>query len=162
MEIKNKKNAIAVYEHLNKEVLLSNNIIIALMANIAVETGGTFDYETKQVGRETPAYGLFQFDPLGGIYGLYQDYLGYVRGDDSAERQLDMLVDILLMYWPKGVNHVGRGNVRKVLRAAQESAEKATEAFCDHVLRPGKPHLERRLSAVKDVKALIEEINGLA
>jgi len=73
-----------------------------------------------------------------------------------------MLVDIFLMYWPKGVNHVGRGNVRKVLRAAQESAEKATEAFCDHILRPGKPHLERRLSAVKDVKALIEEINGLA
>jgi len=153
MEIKNKKNALSVYEHLSKEVDLPEYLVVAMLANIAVETGGTFDYTTKQVGRKNPAYGLFQFDPLGGLYGLYQDYLDYIRADDSAETQLDMLVDILLMYWLKGVSHVGRGNVLKVLSAP--SAEKATQAFCDHILRPGKPHMERRLAACKEVQELL-------
>lgn len=155
MEIKNKENAVAVWKHLDKEALLPDNLKVAMMANIAVETAGTFDYTTEQVGRKNPAYGLFQFDPLGGLYGLYQDYLDYIRADDSAERQLDMLVDILMMYWPKGVSHVGRGNVLKVVRAGEIGAEEATQAFCDHILRPGKPHIERRLAAIKDVYDLI-------
>ena len=157
MEIKNKNNAIAVLKHLKKEALLPDNLIKGMMANIAVETGGSFDYETKQKGRKNPAYGLFQFDPLGGLYGLYQEYLEYTRSEDSAERQLDLLVDILLKYWPKGIDHVGRGNVMKVLRAADESAESATIAFCDHILRPGKPHLERRLQALVEVEELFNE-----
>jgi hypothetical protein len=39
------------------------------MANIHVETGGTFDYKTKQKGGN--GYGLFQFDFLKKYYLEY-------------------------------------------------------------------------------------------
>lgn len=39
------------------------------MANISVETGGTFDYTTKQIGGN--GYGLFQFDFLRSHYNKY-------------------------------------------------------------------------------------------
>jgi len=155
MEILNKKNALSVYNHLRKEVDLPESLIVAMMANIAVETGGTFDYKTEQVGRTDPAYGLFQFDPRGGLYDLYMDYLDHTSAYDSAESQLNMMVDIVLNVWSQGVSHVGSGNVRKVLRAAKRSADEATTAFCSHILRPGKPHMERRLAAATEALELI-------
>jgi|GWRWMinimDraft_12_1066020.scaffolds.fasta_scaffold96270_1 hypothetical protein len=152
-----------IYKHLKKEPLLDDNLIVALMANIAIETGYTFDYKTVQRGeRSDPAYGLFQLDPRGGLYDLYIDYLDYSKSDDSAESQLNMMVDILLRQWDKGVAHVGHGNVNKVLAAAEKSAEEATRAFCDHILRPGKPHMERRLAAIVGVNKSISTINDIA
>jgi len=60
-----KENSIKVLKHLLKETELSNSLVIAMMANIAVETGYTYDYKTKQKGLRTdPAFGLFQFDPV--------------------------------------------------------------------------------------------------
>ena len=154
-----KENSIKVLKHLLKETELSNNLIIAMMANIAVETGYTYNYKTKQNGLRTdPAFGLFQFDPRGGLASLYHEYLEYRKCDDSAEAQLDMLVDILLKTWKKGVSHVGSGNVNKVLEAAKEGHAPATEAFCSHILRPGKPHLDRRLKAIAMVESLMAEV----
>lgn len=153
-------NAKAIYRHLRKEVELPENLIIAMMANIGVETGYTYDFTTKQKGqRKDPAYGLFQFDPRGkGLYSLYHEYLDYTRADDSMESQLNMMVDILLRVWPAGVQFVGSGNVTKVMRAANMSADEATRAFCSHILRPGKPHMERRIASIPIVEAVIEEV----
>lgn len=39
------------------------------MGNIHVETGGTYDYRTKQIGGN--GYGLFQFDFLKPFYRTY-------------------------------------------------------------------------------------------
>lgn len=154
-----RENQDAVLKHLKKEALLADNLIIAIMANIAVETGYTYDYKTQQKGqRSDPAYGLFQLDPRGGLYDLYIDYLEYAKSEDSAESQLNMMVDILLRQWDKGVAHVGHGNVTKVLAAAEKSAEEATRAFCDHVLRPGKPHMDRRLAAIASVASPLESV----
>lgn len=152
-------NAKAIYRHLRKEIELSENLIVAMMANIGVETGYTYDFTTKQKGRKDPAYGLFQFDPRGkGLYSLYHEYLDYTRADDSMESQLNMMVDILLRVWPAGVQFVGSGNVTKVIRAANMSADEATRAFCSHILRPGKSHMERRLEEIEKVKKVIEEV----
>lgn len=159
MPVTPKENSIAVLKHLQREAELSDSLIVAMMANIAVETGYTFDYTIKQKGRKNPAYGLFQFDPLGGLAPLYKEYLEHRKCDDSAEAQIDMLVDILLRVWNKGVNHVGSGNVSKVLEAAKEGPAPATEAFCSHILRPGVPHLDRRLAAIPMVEALMAEVN---
>jgi hypothetical protein len=128
-----------------------------MLANSAVETGGTFDYKQKQRGRLCPAVGLFQFDPRGkGLHKLYLDYLDHVRSVDSAEQQLNMLVDILFRTWKAGVAYVGSGNVTKVLQAADKSPLEATRAFSERLLRPGRPHMERRLAAAEEVLAFIE------
>lgn len=152
----NKKNLETIASLIDREALLNNNLKIAMLANIAVETGYTFDFTIRQRGRANPAYGLFQFDPLGGLYGLYQEYLEYLNIFDSAESQLNMMVDILLGTWPKGIAHVGFGNVRKVRKASQEGAVEATRAFSDYILRPGKPHMERRIAAIAIAKEALE------
>jgi len=155
-ELRNIPNLQVCYNHLQKEHELSANLVIAMLANSAVETGGTFNYQEKQKGRTLPAYGLYQFDPRGkGLHKLYLDYLDYTRGEDSAERQLDMLVDILLRSWKTGVDYVGSGNVSKVLQAAIIGPLEATRAFSEHLLRPGKPHMERRIKAAEELMAFI-------
>ena len=156
-ELRNLPNLRLCYQHLRKEPELSDNLIVAMLANSAVETGGTFDYKQKQRGRLCPAVGLFQFDPRGkGLHKLYLDYLDHVRSDDSAEQQLNMLVDILFRTWKAGVAYVGSGNVTKVLQAADKSPLEATRAFSDHLLRPGKPHMDRRMRAAEEMLAFIE------
>ena len=161
MALSPKENSIAVLKHLKKESELSDPLIVAIMANIAVESGYTFDYKTKQRGKRTdPAYGLFQFDPRGaGMAKLYQRYLEHRGIEDSMEAQLDLIVDILTRTWKPGVSYVGSGNVSKVLEAAKEGPAPATEAFCSHILRPGVPHLDRRLAAIPMVEALMAEVN---
>lgn len=156
-----KENSKAIYRHLRKEAELNENIIIAMMANIGVETGYTYDYKTKQKGRKDPAYGLFQFDPRGkGLYSLYMDYLERRGAEDSMECQLDMMTDILTKSWKTGVQFVGSGNVAKVMLAAEMSAEDATSSFCSLLLRPGKPHMDRRLATIPMVKAVIKEVSA--
>lgn len=156
-ELRNLPNLRLCYQHLRKEPELSDNLIVAMLANSAVETGGTFNYRERQKGRLCPAYGLFQFDPRGkGLHSLYLDYLDHVNGEDSAEHQLDMLVDILFKSWKVGVTYVGSGNVTKVLQAATIGPLEATRALSDHLLRPGKPHLDRRIKAAEEMLAFIE------
>ena len=153
-EIKNEKSARAIIKIL-RDLGADDVYVTALCANIAVETGGSFSWTTRQKGRDLPAYGLFQFDPRGGLYWLYQEYLKWFELKDSAEAQCLMMMDILSLSWPQGVKHVGRGNVLKVQRAAEMSAVEATKAFSDHILRPGKPHMERRLAAAEEVAKLL-------
>lgn len=159
MAIASKENSIKVLRHLKKEAELSDSMVIAIMANIAVETGYTFDYKIKQRGKRTdPAYGLFQFDPRGsGMAKLYQLYLEYRNIEDSMEAQLDLIVDILTKTWATGVSYIGGGNVDKMLEAAKIGPAPATEAFCLRLLRPGVPHMDRRLQAVAMVESLMRE-----
>lgn len=160
MALTPKENSIKVLKHLLKETELSHSLIVAIMANIAVETGYTYDYKTKQKGsRPDPAYGLFQFDARGsGLGKLYPQYLDYRQCEDSMEVQLDLIVDILTRSWNPGVTYCGGGNVDKVLEAARIGHAPATEAFCLRILRPGKPHLDRRLKAIPMVEALMAEV----
>lgn len=160
MPLAPKENSIKVLRHLLKERELSHSLIVAIMANAMVETGYTMDYTIKQRGKRTdPAYGLFQFDARGaGIGKLYPQYLEHRGIEDSMEAQLDLIVDILTRTWKPGVSHVGSGNVNKVLEAAKEGHAPATEAFCSHILRPGKPHLDRRLKAIAMVESLMAEV----
>jgi hypothetical protein len=56
------------------------------MANISVETDGTFDHTTKQKGGK--GYGLFQFDFL---QKYYDNYLKNNKLVDSAESQIKFM-----------------------------------------------------------------------
>lgn len=54
----------------------------AMLANIEVETGGSFDPAQLQKGsRKDPAFGLFQFDPRG--LGLAKPYLSMLRAEKT-------------------------------------------------------------------------------
>lgn len=120
------------------------NAIPAIMANIEVETGGTFDYKQKQKGGK--AVGLFQFDPQGGKYQDYKKYLG--KSKDNMFQQIDYFWDTV---YGDRQHVIGSGNA-KLLRNAFESEapEKITGVLSDVWFRPGKPNIEKRLQATQN------------
>jgi hypothetical protein len=69
----------------------SNNAISGILANIELETGGTFDYEQQE--DEGPGYGLFQFDP-GGMMPYYNKYLEENDLTDSMQSQIDFMDNV--------------------------------------------------------------------
>jgi len=158
----NSENAKKVKNYL-KNKGLSNKEITALMANIAVESGYTFDSTKKQEGeRSDPAYGLFQFDPRGkGLSKIYQQYLSDTEKKDSMESQLDFMVDSLNKTYKAGTEYIGYGNVKKYNDVVKEgTVEDITKFFSENVLRPGTPHMDRRLQAAQDLLPLVYEQNN--
>ena len=123
--------------------------IQAMMANIGVETGYTYDHRTEQKGeRSDPARGLFQFDPSGkGLAKPYAEYLTHTQRRDSMEAQLDFMVDSITGQYKAGRDYIGAGNAARIV-AAFEAGDvvEATKLFSEKVLRPGKPHLDRRIA----------------
>jgi hypothetical protein len=69
----------------------SNNAIAGILANIELETGGTFNYEQQEDGG--PGYGLFQFDP-GGMMPYYNKYLEENDLTDSMQSQIDFMDNV--------------------------------------------------------------------
>lgn len=83
--------------------------IHATLGNIAVETGGTFDYKQKQKGG--PGYGLFQFD----FYKPhYQRWLKANKKRDSAESQALFYHDTI---FGDSQDLLGRGNAATIREA---------------------------------------------
>jgi len=155
----NKENATKVRDYL-KSKGLSKKEITALMANIAVESGYTFDFTKKQEGkRSDPAQGLFQFDPRDkGLLKIYKQYLTDKEKTDSMESQLDFMVDSLKGNYTKGTEHIGYGNVKKYNKLIKTgNAEDITQFFSNRILNPGKPHMDRRLQAAKDLMPMVYE-----
>jgi hypothetical protein len=152
-----RERAIEICRILRREPEIPENLIAAMLANIAVETGYTYDPTTKQKGRSDPAYGLFQLDPRGGLYDLYTTYMETTHAEDCLETQVHFMTDILLGHWDKGATHIGRGNIKKVMSAAERSRELTTEYFCSLILRPGKPHMYRRLAELDEVAKIMDE-----
>lgn len=68
---------------------------------------------------------LSDYDPRS--WSLYGDYLEAMGVDDSAESQIDMMVDILTLGWTKGVSTIGYDNLFNVLRAAETDVADASE-----------------------------------
>lgn len=114
----------------------------AVMGNIAVETGNTFNYQQKQHGGN--GYGLFQFDFL---KPHYRKWLAEVNAADSAEAQI-MFVHATIYGTKKDL--IGAGNAKKVADAlGGKDLDNATKVFCDVWEKPGVPHLDRRLVAAR-------------
>lgn len=115
----------------------------ALLGNIHVETGGTYDYQTKQKGGR--GYGLFQFDSHN---KPYKAMLKSEKMQDSPDAQMKYFVDTV--YGDKQ-DIIGKG-VAKQIRTAFESEqdpETLTELLATRWFKPGKPHLEKRLEATR-------------
>ncbi len=78
------------------------------MGNIEVETGGTFDYTTKQING--PGYGLFQLE--GAMKTKYDEYKKEKGVFDSAQNQINFMHATLTE--EKYRKHIGFGNAEKV------------------------------------------------
>ena len=119
----------------------SPQVAAAIMGNIDVETGGSFDPMQKQ--QKGPGRGLFQME--GKMLRAYNKHIADNSLKNTAQSQLDFMSEILSN---SGVYDIGAGH-RKALKKAFESGDvdKITSEFSKRVLRPGKPHLDRRLES---------------
>jgi hypothetical protein len=122
---------------------------VAITANIAVETDCRFDAALAQYNNG-PGMGLLQFEPypgLGGSLRAYSDLTGC--GLESADCQLEWLVDSLYGTYEDGRNYIGPGNVDRFTQTT--TVAEATRVFSESILRPGKPHMDKRLEAARDL-----------
>ena len=72
-------------QNMLRDVGFNKLAVAAIMGNIDVETGGSFDYMQKQIGRPNGGYGLFQLDFQKNNYFDFCSKYGY---SDSARAQV--------------------------------------------------------------------------
>jgi len=126
--------------------------ISAILANIDVETGGTFDHTTEQRGGK--GYGLFQFDDQ---QEAYWDWLESTTLRDSPESQIQFVADAIYNddYNAEGMFtgplDIG-GESRKAIRKAfnEGSAAEIAEVFSKEYERPSKPNMKKRIESAED------------
>ena len=115
---------------------------IALLANIAVETGNSFDHKQQQRGSSAPAKGLLQFDPSGKLndYKKYLDLNSYI---DSAQNQINYFMDTIYGDSREEVGYGNAADLRKLFETGDY--KEITQALIDKWFMPSKPHTERRM-----------------
>ena len=125
------------------EAGLSPSGVAGILANIDVETGGTFDYKQVEVGGD--GYGLFQLDPSGPLPTAYAEYRA--GREDSARLQVRFMLDTI---YGDNQDVIGRGHAKELRKVIEEgSAEEVAVEFSNRWERPSKPHLERRKEAAR-------------
>ena len=158
-------NKVYVY-NLLKDKGYNENTIAALMGNIDVETGGSFDFQQQQ--DKGPGYGLFQLDPSGKL-PTYREWLETNDYEDSAKSQVDFMHDSIYEGFQvpnsKGdiVDMVGEGNRTNLRNLFEEgSREEITDLFEKRweIPKPAKAHSERRLKSALNFNG--DELPSLA
>lgn len=159
-----RENKVRVFEHLNNRGL-RDEAIAAIMANIEVETGGSFSpaqAQTKsgkardQARVRNGGTGLFQFDDYAKNQGhktWYKEYLKDTGKEDSVESQLDYFIDGVYsdssspLY--KYTKRFGAGDagVLKQYLEVQEDPRIISDAIVDRFEKAGIPHSGRRRDA---------------
>ena len=119
-------------------------VTAALMGNIDVETGGSFDYLQEQ-GGGGPGQGLFQLE--GSKKKSYNNYLNDNGFEDSPRAQLDYMHETI---YGDLQTEIGEGNAAKLRKIFETgTVEEITKAFEEIWERPGIPHSDRRLASAK-------------
>lgn len=121
--------------------------IPGILANIDVETDGTFDF-TKQQNKGGPGYGLFQFDDQ---KEAYFEWLEASARRDTPESQIKFVADAIYNdeYNAEGLLTTALdigGDSRKAIRKAFKEGTDANIAkvFSDEYEKPSVPHNDRR------------------
>jgi len=133
-----------------KEYNLSPSAMAAIIGNIDVETGGSFDFQQKQ--RNGNGYGLFQFDFM---KPHYFEWLKKNNKKDSAKSQLDFMYETV---YGDNQELLGKKNAEELRRSFKEDdVNNATYKFMKIFENPGVPHAGRRLeSAQKAMEQLTQ------
>lgn len=130
---------------------LPENAITGVLANIAVETGGSFDYTQKQ--KNGPGYGLFQFDYQKPYYFKYLEKEGL---NDSAESQVMFMADAVYNNKSDAEgNYTGAldlgGPARRAIQKSfnEDSTADITKTFSNRYENPSKPNMGERLQSAE-------------
>lgn len=127
----------------------SDESLPGILANIDVETGGTFDYQQQQDGGN--GYGLFQFDSQ---KEPYYDWLEATGKEDSDLSQASFVYDAL--YSKDPYYDIGYGHRRKLRNTLSgDDVDAMTSEFMKRYERPGVPHLEERLESGRKFQELL-------
>ena len=114
--------------------------IPALMGNISVETGGTFDPMQQQEGGD--GHGLFQFS--GGHLAAYKKWLKAVGFPDTGHNQaLFVHSNVYSKDRPYDLGWKARGMLQNAFSGNLSTIDKA-KIFSDVYERPSIPHMNRR------------------
>jgi len=111
-----------------------------LLANISVETGGSFSEEQKQDGG--PGRGMFQFEK-----GQLRDYNNFINdGENTKDKQAKFVHSNI--YGEKGsrphdLGWRARGMLSDSFKG-QGSVQDKAQVFSEQYEKPSDPHLERR------------------
>jgi hypothetical protein len=125
----------------------------AVCGNIDWETGGSFDFKSKERQyNKVPGLGLFQMEPP--MQSNYREFLAKKGLSDSAENQIKYVhEEVQQGKW------IGAANA-KLIRDAFSSGnvDKATMAFCNLFERPPNPldtpmdpNIDRRIDSAKKI-----------
>ena len=139
----------SVYNKL-EELGYNKNAIAGIMANIDVETGGTFDPMQQQqlsgggIGR---GRGLFQIEVGNPLYNAYADFLKNNEKENTADSQVEFMHETV---YGKYQGVIGEGHAKQLRKVFEEGdAEQTTKEFMKRWERPSKPHTERRVASAK-------------
>ena len=118
-------------------------LISAMLGNIDVETGGTFDFQQQQKGGN--GYGLFQYDFHKPFYKKFLNENNLTDGVDSQVRYAyeNIYGDLQ--------NVLGSGNAEKLRKSFKTSQGpiKLSDDIMNIFLRPGVPHADRRRESAR-------------
>lgn len=132
-----------VATNIQAEFGYSAPLLSAMLGNIHVETGNSFDYKQKQ--NKGPAEGLFQFDFH---KKNYKKYLKRKGKEDSVQSQVKYVHDSI---YGDEREHLGYGNAKDLreLFATSNDPIELSDAFETIFLRPNKKkaHSDRRREA---------------
>ena len=148
-KMSNKKK---VYNKL-KGLGFSTAATAGIMGNIAIETGGTYDYKQKQRGGGK-GRGLFQMEVGNAVSEDYAKFLDASDKEDSLDSQLEYMHHSIY----KDPKVVGHGNAKKLRNVfTGGTAEEVAELFMSKWEKPGIPHLEKRVEVAKTLSTGLEE-----
>jgi len=145
-----KPNLLTRIKFVENELLknYSPEVAAGIMGNIDVESG--FDPNKKQIlndGTIGKGRGLFQMEIGGPMFTAYQQYIKNNNMPNTGGSQINFVMQALK---DDSVYDIGSGN-RKKLQAAFKTGnvDLITKEFSKRFLRPGKPHLNRRLKSAR-------------
>mgnify|MGYP005644589363 FL=1 len=133
-----------------KRAGFQDHVIPALMANIDVETGGTYSHTQKE--KNGKGYGLFQF--TGSHLKDYQNWSKKLNLTDSKDSQAKFVYDNIYNDKDKGrdlgwrdrskLQTINEEKMNKNPHIANPTRRKA-ETFSNIYERPSVPHMNRRM-----------------
>ena len=146
--VQNKQyQSISTYLTTDKE--MRPEAVAAILGNIDVETGGTYD--AQQLQTNGPGYGLFQLE--GSKAKFYKKFIKEKGLKDSPQNQLEYMHETIY----GDLQHVIGKRHAKTLRVLfmTGTVEEITEGFERIWERPSKPHSSRRQKSAKEHLAKI-------
>jgi len=149
-------NIKSIYNYLTKRI--SPEASAAILGNMFAE-GEKFDFTQEEITtKERKGYGLFQFTDEAkgkGHRTEYNKYLKNTNKEDSAESQIDYVLDNIY----EGIGYdIGAGNRKKLQKIFKsKDVKEIAKAFHDIFERPAEGSLGKRQNAAEKIYQLLTD-----